>query len=547
VIRNNGIASQNRIRPGGAGTWLTATAMTATGGIGFATLNLPGSGYEVTLTIPLNSIGNPTSDIGLAMLIVNDLGRSHVVPATATCPAPCLKRDLTAVTFPFGDMPASNDPFLDPGVINATTAGPPWTQPDHWGRGLFNAAAGSNTTLSFSHSPSFYFSSSLKLGICNVGTWAQITPAVDLSQNLANWYKYEADAPCQMGVWVKLSNTGTTAANARLLVLWADGGLGVSDWRVVELTPPINFGPGQSTHRVIWDKVPHGGSSPVNGSHACLKAFVLPATLGALDPVTNVAQTEAVIAAIDNGSKVAAFQRAYGLTTDTTPRAGQMNFSNLATGNCSTPACSQPVVMLEPGMGERATAWLGMRTVFAQPPPPVQPPGDRVINAIPVDRDFDDGAKPSERVTSFLVVLDAYAVPQTATPADRPYVFLEPVGGIAWAVPYSMVQSAPLALEFMVGNPPTLYEDVVRRPVTTIATPARRIMFATRVEAPAGREAPRVTLRPLGKEALEPGETVKAAIDVPQTAGGGAGGWQRWWWIILLILLVLVVIIWLLR
>ena len=66
-----------------------------------------------------------------------------------------------------------------------------------------------------------------------------------------------------------------------------------------------------------------------------------------------------------------------------------------------------------------------------------------------------------------------------------------------------------------------------------------------RVEAPAGHQAPTITLRPLGKDALAPGETVKATIDVPQT--GGTGGWHKWWWLILLILLVLVILVWLLR
>jgi len=128
-------------------------------------------------------------------------------------------------------------------------------------------------------------------------------------------------------------------------------------------------------------------------------------------------------------------------------------------------------------------------------------------------------------------------------------VFVEPIGGVGWAVPFSVVTAAGITLGFNVTNPAILYRDLAASPVKEIAAPVRRILLATRIEAPPGMEAPKVTLSPLSKESLAPGETIPGGIVVAGTGGTGGGfadclrAGNLWCWLILLLVLLLLFII----
>jgi hypothetical protein len=501
----NAISSQSRrtAMNGPGGVWFQTDPMTSSAGIGFATLT-PGASYDVTLTIPLLSIGTPAGDIGLAILVVNDLGHTNVNG----------KSDLTAVTFPFGDMPASsNTTYTDPGLLDAQNAGPPWTTPNHWGRGVFNpAAAGPETQLSLSHAPSVYFSSSLKVSVCDEANWGDIDPAtVGGSQSaLASWYQYHAAKPCSMGVWVNATNSSaTTVANARLLILWADGGLGANDWRVVQLTPPIAFGPGQSVYRTVWSAVPSGGSTTTSGTHPCLKVFILPTTLNKSDPTTGTLYDAAKINAIDTGAEVNEFQRAYGFQGTWTPQVAQLNFNYLApaASECTNGACVQVAQADDPV--DRLLAVLGIGTANAQPQPQAEAGG--LVRAIPIDPNFVSDERPIPDAW-FGVNVQGFAVADM--PSMSPYTFIEHVGGIAWAIPYTVLQGQPLSLGFNTYNPPLLYRDVFATPMQEISSGNRRIFLSMDVSAPPGSPTPQVTLQPLATEVLTPGQTVATGIDV---------------------------------
>jgi hypothetical protein len=540
VIKDDLISSQDRRTRDSAAlnAWGVRTAMTSSGTIGFATLTAAGSAYSLTLTIPLSSLGNPSTDIGLAFLVLNDLGNTHDVGGTSVT-------DLTAVTFPFGDMPASNDPFLDPGVLPSVSAGGPWIQPNHWGVGLFNPPSQGPAVLTLSHSPSQYFSTSIKLSVCNVGRWEDIQPA-DTSGNqlaLAGWYKYERAAPCKMGVWVKATNSSTTSsATARLLVLWADAGLSANTWRVIELTNPISFGPDESVSHTVWDQVPAQGSVPGGSTHPCLKVYLLPAVLNSTDPNTGILQDAATIGAINDGNKLAAFERAYGFGNPWGNQVAQMNFTALLNGTCSTPMCTQPVV------GQNFDLENRMNALFGIPSASAQPVGGRELRATPVQSDFNSDV-PRVKDPWFGVVIQGFALP--AAKPTVPYVFLESVGGLGWAVPYTMVAEKELALGFDITNPPLLYRDLQTKPMREISAPKRRILLTTSVNAPDGLPTPKITVPLTILDGLDPGQTVRASATIAQTAGGSTlpAWWlcllagNVWCWLVLFLLAAIVVIL----
>jgi len=506
---------------------------------GCATLSLNGSDYVVTLNIPLASIGSPANDIGLAILVSNDLGNTHTVGGSTVS-------DQTAVSFSFADMPAGTDPFDDPGLVTPATNGTTnvWNMPNHWGAGVFNAPSEGPGALSFSHTPQPYFSTSIKISACNIGRWEDIQ-AADASGNqtaLVGWYKYERDAPCKMGIWVDATNSSPSAsATARLLVLWADAGLSANTWRVVELTGPISFGPGQSISHVVWDKVPSKGSVPGGTSHPCLRIYLLPTT-DATDPNTSVVQTAAVINAIHDAATVAAMERAYGFHGDLSDAAtAQMNFTNLANGSCSNAACTQPVIGRNIDLRERLLSLVGLEKAVAQPTVA------GVERAVPLDPNYKS-TLPKVNDPWFGVSVQGFAVP--VNPPALPYVFLQSVGGVAWGVPYTMVAANSLGLGFKITNPPILYRDLLTSPMQEIAAPKRLILLSTAVHAPTGMPTPVVTISGAPTGGLDPGNTVPGAITVPPTPISTLPGWIRcllagniWCWLILLLIIAILVLL----
>lgn len=536
----NKISSARVFTPIVANNWGAATAITfpATGSPcpasypnGCAALSLNGDDYAVELRVPLAAIGMsnpPANDVGLAILISNDLGNTHAGVS-----------DQTAVTFSFADMPAGTAPFNDPGLVQPATNGMTniWNMPNHWGTALFSAPSQNPALLTFSQLPAPWLSESIRLSLCDSGRWEDIQPAIlggDQSA-LAGWYKYERDQPCKMGVWVKATNSSATASvAARILVLWGDAGLNNSNnWRVVGLSPPLSFGPGSSTTRMVWDQVPSMGSVPGGSTHPCMRAYILPASLSA-------AQI-AMINGIHDGPTFTAFEDAFQA------QATQMNFTNLANGNCSRPGCTQVVIGRNLELPNELFDMLGVKTAAAQVRGE-EGGSEGLERAVPIDPNY----KPQfPRVNDpwFGVSVQGFAVPVTMPPL--PYVFIESIGGVGWAVPYTMVADAGLTLGFNITNPPLLYRDYTVTPVQNFPAPKRRILLLTEVHAPPGMEVPKFTVAGAADGGLDPSATVPGTISVAQTAGGSTlPYWVRcllagniWCWLIVLIILAIIVLL----
>jgi hypothetical protein len=552
TISQKQITTATIITPGAANAWLTSAPITfgATNTTctppytsGCASLSLNGADYAVELHIPYTAIGlasRPTFDLGLAILVSNDIGADDSMG----------KHLQTAVSFPFADMPAGVDDFDDPGLVQPTTNGTTnvWNTPTHWGVAQFTAPGSDLTMLTFSHNPAFYFSEAIKISTCSAGNWSQID-AADTSGNetaLKNWYKYFAANPCKMGVWVTATNLSpTTSINARVLVLWADGGLAPSnDWKVVGLSDPVSFGPGLSTTHLVWDKVPAGGSSVVGGAtHPCMKVYILPATLSAAQ--------SAAVSAIHDGPTLNAFEAAFVTNgqnlSGMSPQAAQMNFTNLSSGSCTDSACLQASNLVPDGLFNL----LGIQKANAQDRDSATGDG-HVIIATPVNPNAKGGGDGDGTGTGnpkkepwFGVRVTGFAVPATASPL--PYVFMTEVGGLGWAVPYTMVSDGTLKLAFNVTNPPLLYRDFTVSPIKDYPAPKRKIIMISEVHAPAGYPTPKFTLDNPTPE-LDAGATIVATVSVDKTSGA-TGSLPQWiqcllagnllCWLVLLIILAI--------
>jgi hypothetical protein len=509
------------------------------------------SGYVVDLHIPYRALGfpngQPSSDLGLAILVSNDIGADDAMG----------KHLQTAVSFPFLDMPVGTDFFNDPGLGEPSTLGDDgpggnvWSMPSKWGAAQFAAPSADLTQLTFSHSPAFWFSNAIKISNCTALDWSDIATA-DTTGNqvgLNDWYQYLATKPCKMGVWVSaLNSLPMMSISARVLVLWADGGLApTDDWKVVSLSDPVSFVPGLSTMHLVWDKVPAGGSSVIGGAtHPCMKVYILPASL-------NQAQLD-IINAIHDGPTLNTFEATFvtnGLNlSGMSPQAAQMNFTNLASGSCMDTACMQAANLLQDGL----LNLLGIRKADAQARDSATGDG-HIIVATPVNPKAKssgdgNGGGTGTKAPWFGVRVTGFAVP--SAPPSAPYVFLTEIGGLGWAVPYTRVSDGAIKLAFNVTNPPLLYRDFSVSPIKDYPAPKRRIIMISEVHAPAGYPTPKFTLDNPTPE-LDAGATIVATVNVAKTTGVTTS-WPQWilcllagnmlcWLVLLIILVVLFLLI----
>lgn len=473
---------------------------------GTVTLSAVAPAYVVELRIPLASIGSPSNDFGLAIGFFNDLGHAD---ASGT-------PNLSAVTFPFGDMPADTEnAILDPGVTDVVAAGGAWVTPASWGTGYVSTPASNPGQLTLGHNPQPWVADAIKLSFCDTGRWEDIGVA-DTSLNqtgLANWYLYERDDPCKMGVWVRVNNSLSTAASAKLLVMWADGGLATNSWRVVALTPAISFGPGASTFRVVWDKVPSKGSVPGGTTHPCLRVYLLPTTLNHSDPTSGALYDDAAVQAINSETKLAQFERAYGFPPyPWNSQVAQMNFTNIASGAnpvCSRlPNCKQPMIITDLQQFLLATIEsLGPRPAYAQPK------DDRFVARPIKPGDRTDWPKP--KYPMVILSVQGFTVPDKAT-SKRPYLFVQNIGGVAWAMDERAITGKSVTVGFTMTVPAILYRDFSSRKVKELRAQPRKVLLFGKVSGREGDKKVQIKFDAPTK-AIEPGKAQRASVAIKGT------------------------------
>jgi hypothetical protein len=474
------------------------------------------AGYDVTLNIPLAFVGSPNGPVGIAFAYLNDIGHGHPAGGGTTW-------EMLGTAFP-SSMTLStvaNDPGLGLTAANTTISGS-WLNPSQWGTGFFSPTAGDVT---FTHTPVFWFSNSIKLGLCTTTNWNQIDAAPDGNQSgLANWYKYHpgataTDLPCQMRVWLQVKKTPAAGTvKRRFLIVWATPGIAPGTWSVVSLIDPIGVTNNNETFSVLWPNVPKSSFSLT--SHPCIRAYVLPELLDqtANDGGTTVNIDKAFIESITTQHQLDLIEAAYNVNAGADAHTAQMNFTNIVTNpmNCPDTKCQQTASL--DGGGNRpadASTGEGVRILKAS----FNPAADN--NATAAQQTNDTGGETQDvRGGLVRIYVEGFGVDVGGTSKD--YTFLQTLGGIGYVITNKdLVANQGLTLQFEVTNPRLLRRDLTRNPPTEVLSPTRDVFLNVKVLTTNGVTAPTFTVN-VDHTHLGPGETSKGTIVVKP--GGNSGG-----------------------
>jgi len=474
TLKDELIASIRKRVPSTGSTWGLGTNAP-----GLATLTFNAAQYVVDVAIPLADLGNPASDVGIAVAVIDDLGHGHLDGGANVW-------DVTGVAFP-STIPLA--PGSDPGLVDAAQASGLWVNPSAWATGYFNVLPGE---VALSHSPAYWWSDSIRISRCDVGRFADVQEPVTpgMSQlTLAGWYLYNPVQPCQMKVWVRAANSTGGVVQSRLFVVWGRPGIAPQDWFPVQLTGPIGFSSPEEIVSILWKTVPAVSFT----DHPCLRVYVLPAVLTA-------PWQEAQVGAIATQAQLTQMEMHYGIAPAGDFQNAQMNFNAIGTGSCQTTQCA--FLPPRPG-GERIAGVVASLDgpALVQDQPPV--------------------ARPGQEQPAGLIRVRAEGIGFAASGTRAPYTYLTPLGGIGWAFPPDRIASREgLTLPLEVTNPAVLFRDFSRR--QDVPSPSRQVLVAVRAEASPGVALPQVRVTQ-PDHPLQPGESVKTGIVLTQPEAGPTG------------------------
>jgi hypothetical protein len=166
---------------------------------------------------------------------------------------------------------------------------------------------------------------------------------------------------------------------------------------------------------------------------------------------------------------VLAFEGAFPLT----PMMAQMNFTNYADGNCAAGICNK--VALSPWSAFLLASLdaLGPRPAYAQTVKPE-------LRAIAVAK--QPAKLPNAGFAFTVVSVQGFGVAEG--PKRTTYQFVEPLGGIAAAVPVKAIAQKPVPLTFLVTNPALYAADPKTKKLREVKTGPRRVLLVTKADAP---------------------------------------------------------------
>lgn len=445
--------------------------------------------YRVTATIPLNMIGNPTTDIGIAFGVINDLG---YINRDGT-------DDVTGSEFP---LSMGLDGFnSDLGLVDPEQASGSWLNPARWGVGYFSTTT---QDVNFTRSPSFYWSDSIKISKCNENDWGPIpnsgagTDQTTLNQR---WYRYNPNVPCKMRIWFNTFKGSPGATTRRFVIFWGRPGISPRNWIFVGLTGPVVLTSTETRSFFTWNNVP---AVTFMGGHPCLRIYILPETL--LAPF----DTETSFRNITLEADLTAMETRYGFQPDVDSHSAQMNFTATEPGT-SCPTGSPCACLTQPN--DRDTFAQVESVQFLPASYNMLPDGAPLTTDSlpePQTRRRDDGRI---RVTA-----EGYGVQKKGS-SNKPYVYLERLGGIAWSINENDLRQQPMQLEFDISNPSLFSRDFTGPHPAEIRSPTRDVFVVIDVKASPGTTPPVIVSRPPAVT-LNAGETTKGAIVIAR--GGPA-------------------------
>jgi hypothetical protein len=467
--------------------------------LSFATRTLLGGPlrYQVTATIPLNLIGNPTTDIGITFAVLNDLGNTATDGSS----------DVTGSEFP---LSMGLDTLVnDLGLVDSEQASGSWLSPARWGTGFFSFTT---QDVNFNLSPSFYWSSSIKISKCDASNWDDVPASGVGTDQLTlgnNWYRYNSSAPCKMRIWFNSFKGLAGATKRRFVIFWGRPGTSPMGWIFVTLTDPVVLTNTDTKSFFTWTTVP-----PVtfSGGHPCIRIYILPETL--IAPFDN----QAAFSSISTDAQLGGMETTYGLQPNVDAHSAQMNFTATeSAASCPTTspcACLDPLKQLDTASADSVQfirASYGSSDVGSQPIAPSVPEPQ-------VSRD-----RQTIRITA-----EAFGVPVKG-PTKKPYTYLERLGGIGWSIDNAnLLKQQTMSLPLDISNPLFLQRDFTGASPVDVKSPRRDIFLVINVQTSPGTKAPTIVTRP-PNPTLDPGESVPGVITI--APGGGTTvppGFKRW-------------------
>lgn len=495
-----------------------------------------GDKYDFTLEIPLSEIGNPTSDIGLSLAIINDLGHAHLNAGNTV-------EEITGTAFPSSmGMTSVSDPGISCAgsaiILNDPIATGNWVNPNTWGTAFVTPPQVAD--VAFDHTPNVNLSSAIRLGNCDAD-WSRIIPIppsedwVAWQQNPANrWYVYNPPSatpppigekgPCSMSIWF---NPKITPANPgvmtkkRFLVMWAGAGIAPQQWYVAGLTAPVAVVDQNTWVNFIWNALPKAAYTA--SSHPCLRVYALPEDLipgAAIPGVQNTtAGYEDFINHIDTTAELAQMENAYNVPHGNSHMA-QMNFSNIGpSGGC--PSANSACFPLEASyrntnlMVAALNGWASASEILADNGMVESrdrirlPVGDRLRGDVVLNDRLQ------VRQPSAMMVFTSFGM--AAPLGTKRYVYLEDMGTVAFGASNEKINMVLRDFKIGLSNPEFVTKMLVAGKFVTITSPSRNLFVSFESKSPAGVRVPNFDRRVLVEQTRErfmPGQILEKRINL---------------------------------
>ena len=361
-------------------------------------------GYTIELKIPLSAIGSPSSDVGVAFAVVNDLGFDPNNTPRLTGSGLPAALPLNAVSGPLLDT--------DPAGCGG------WRTPNGWGTGYFTNAAPS---VEIARSNPWWDSTSIEAFPC----------AADTSN-----YTYYRTKACKILLRADITNTGTSNQSRNLLYVWADNGPSPSVWRVVDLKEGQTIAPGGTKVAAsLWD-APSGLMN-----HPCVRVYILP---NSFDPAFD----KTAILGIHDNAGINSLETTYSLGTKCWT---QRNLSIVDPGTC--PNCPSTASNGRESAPILQASFGGfLSSLFAQTA--TVPPKNGQIQWSPEEeRRFGEN--------NIVAQFRSFGITKSGVHAKRSYEFIEELGGALQLYPVEVVKKTPvLPIQIEVGNPGTVARTI---------------------------------------------------------------------------------------
>ncbi len=514
----------------GSGVWDWAALTVAT----TASVSMPSFtngklGFSVT--IPLADIGTPTGDIGIALALINDLGHSHVSGGIT-------QHEMTGTAFPatMGLVPES-DPALTCGTGTTQTtedATGNWVKPNTWGTGFWNLS-NAMVDVTFSQSPHPALSDAIRIGKCTA-PWSSI-PAVpsltdwDTFQHTSNtWYVFNVDKPCRMAIWFtpKVGGPVGTVVNRRFFVVFGRPNIAPQQWYVAGVTGEVPVSGSSTPVSFIWDQPT---AIPFT-DHPCFKIYALQSGTTSAD--------SGILLGITTQVRLDSVETANNASLGNS-RAAQMNFANIdnVQKTCNDAFC-QPLSLRDAtGDGDKQPR------VVMESAPFSRTEGVAFLQDSARRRGRPPLAKdstPTRDSVGKSVRIIAYGYGVANPTGNKPYVYVEPIGALGWAVPAASYANRAVTLNVDFNNPRVVETAFVGGRRIDVPAPARRLLVALKIDVPVGTPSPRIDLAAVNANAerlVPPGDMNATRIVINPTHRA----LPLWIWLLVALVVVIVLVV----